>query len=305
LNQRSQIASEDSNWSTTVTGTTPALFQIRNWPAARGRVLEEGDEQNGAKVAVIGQTVAKQLYGSGDPVGQVLRVGNTPFEIVGVLQGKGQSPVGQDHDDAVFVPAKAFRSKLQGSLGNTLRGQILVSATTSDMTTVAQQQITELLRERHKIAAGDEDDFSVRNLAEFAESQQASTKTITTLLAAIAAVSLLVGGIGIINIMLVSVVERTREIGIRMAVGARPRDLLIQFLVESLVLSGLGGILGLAIGATAAFGLGSSFGWAAVFPTEVATLAIIVAGGVGLVFGLYPAVKASRLDPITALRVET
>ena len=303
-NLRSQVASDEANWSTTVTGTTPELFRIRNWAAVSGRVLEEADERGGTKVAVIGQTVAQQLFGGGDPVGQIVRVGSTPFEIVGVLAVKGQSAVGQDYDDTVFVPAKTFRTKLQGSLGNTLRGQILVSAISSESTSVAQEQITELLRERHKIAPGDDDDFSVRNLAEFAESQQASTKTITTLLAAIAAVSLLVGGIGIMNIMLVSVVERTREIGIRMAVGARPRDLLVQFLVESLVLSGIGGLLGLALGALGAFGLAGQFGWAAAFPSEVATLAVAVAGGVGVVFGLYPAVKASRLDPITALRVE-
>jgi putative ABC transport system permease protein len=305
LNLRGQISSEEQNWSTQVTGTTADFFRIRNWPAARGRVLDDADQAGGNKVAVVGQTVATQLYGDADPIGQTLRVKGTPFEIVGVLATKGQSPVGQDYDDAVFVPAKTFRSKLQGELGNVLRGQIMVSAVSSDATAVAQQQITALLRDRHKIPPGDDDDFSVRNLAEFAESQQASTNTITSLLAAIAAVSLLVGGIGIMNIMLVSVVERTREIGIRMAVGARPLDLMIQFLVESLVLSGLGGVIGLGVGAAAAFGLAAKFDWNAVFPTDVATLAVMVSAVVGLVFGLYPAIKASRLDPIVALRTET
>jgi putative ABC transport system permease protein len=212
--------------------------------------------------------------------------------------------MGQDYDDAVYIPARTFQAKIDGKLGQYLKGQLMVSATSPDDTGRAQDQITDLLRDRHKIAPGDDDDFAVRNLAEFAKAQAASTETITTMLAAIAAVSLLVGGIGIMNIMLVSVVERTREIGVRMAVGARPFDVLLQFLAEALILSALGGAIGLALGWLGAQQMSKQFGWTTVFPSETAAMAVAVSCGIGIAFGLYPALKASQLDPIAALRYE-
>jgi putative ABC transport system permease protein len=304
LQTKVQAAADDQNWNTQVTGTTPEYFLIRSWTTTSGQLFDDAAEAGGAKVAVVGNTVVQQLFGGADPVGQSIRLGNVPFEIIGVLAVKGQSPMGQDYDDVVIVPSKTFRSKLQAGLGNYLKGSIYVSADSPDDTSVAEAQVTAILRAHHKLGDDDEDDFRVRNLAEFAEAQAQSTDTITTLLAAIAAVSLLVGGIGVMNIMLVSVVERTREIGIRMAVGARPIDLMVQFLAEALVLAALGGVLGLALGALAASNLATRFGWAVVFPSDVAALAVLVSGGIGVAFGLYPAVKASRLDPITALRYE-
>ena len=305
LQSRAQLSSEEANWNTQVTGTTPDFLRLRNWKPAVGRSLDEDLESGGAKVAVLGQTVAWQLFGDGAPIGRSVRIKNTPFEVIGVLEAKGQAPNGQDYDDTLFIPLKTYRTKIEGGLGDFLRGSIYVSAATPELVAKAEQQVTDLLRERHKIRPGDEDDFRVRNLAEFATARKQTTDTITTLLAAIAAVSLVVGGIGVMNIMLVSVVERTREIGVRMAVGARPRDLLVQFLVESIVLAAVGGLLGLGLGAIAADQLAAALGWGSVFPTETALLALGVSSGVGVIFGLYPAVKASRLDPIVALRTET
>jgi len=305
LQVRAQVASDEANWNTQVTGTTIDFLRLRNWKPVSGKSLDEEKEQTGAKVVVLGQTVAWQLFGDAVPVGRSVRIKNTPFEVIGVLEAKGQAPNGQDYDDTVFIPMKTYRSKIEGGLGDYLRGSIYVSATDPEQINRAEAQVTSLLRERHKLGPNDEDDFRVRNLAEFATARKATTDTITTLLAAIAAVSLVVGGIGVMNIMLVSVVERTREIGIRMAVGARPIDLMIQFMVESIVLAGLGGLLGLGLGAVGADQLSAALGWHSVFPTETAFLAIGVSGGVGVVFGLYPAVKASQLDPIVALRAET
>ncbi|MBL8787020.1 MAG: ABC transporter permease [Deltaproteobacteria bacterium] len=305
LQTRAQIGAEEANWNTQVTGTTPDFLTLRQWPAEIGKSLNEEHEQSSAKVVVLGQTVAWQLFGDGSPIGRVVRIKNTPFEVIGVLSKKGQAPNGQDYDDTVFIPLATYRTKIEGGLGDFLRGSIYVSASTPEQVMRAEGQVTALLRERHRTAPGAEDDFRVRNLAEFATAREQTTGTITTLLAAIAAVSLVVGGIGVMNIMMVSVVERTREIGIRMAVGARPIDLLVQFLVEALVLSGIGGLLGLGLGAIAADQLAKALGWISVFPTETALMAIGVASGVGIVFGLYPAIKASRLDPIVALRTET
>jgi putative ABC transport system permease protein len=304
LQTRTQVASEEANWNTSVIGTTAVWFQIRNWAAAQGTVFDEDSGNSNAKIAVIGKTVATQLFGTANPIGQTMRIAGQPYEVVGVLTSKGQGPMG-DNDDAVEIPLKTYQQKLSKGLAKYVAGQILVSMVSDDMAERTMSQITGLLRDRHKLDSTDEDDFRIRNPAEFAQAQQDSTQRIATLLAIVAAVSLFVGGIGVMNIMLVSVIERTREIGIRMAVGAKPIDVMTQFLVESLVLATVGGLLGLALGAAAAKYMAGYFGWKFFFPATTAAIAFFVSGGVGVVFGLYPAIRASRLDPITALRYET
>jgi putative ABC transport system permease protein len=304
LQTRTQVAAEEANWNTSVIGTTAVWFQIRNWPAAQGAVFDEDSGNSNAKIAVIGKTVATQLYGTANPIGQTIRINNQPYDIVGVLASKGQGPMG-DNDDTLVIPVKTYQQKIEKGLAKYIRGQILVSMTADGLAERTMSQITALLRDRHKLDSSDEDDFRIRNPAEFAQAQQDSTQRIATLLAIVAAVSLFVGGIGVMNIMLVSVIERTREIGIRMAVGAKPIDVMTQFLVESLVLATVGGVLGLALGAGAAKYMAGYFGWKFFFPATTAAIAFVVAGGVGVVFGLYPAIRASRLDPITALRYET
>jgi putative ABC transport system permease protein len=304
LQSRTQVASEDANWNTSVIGTTGIWFQIRNWSAAQGVVLDEDSGNSNAKIAVIGKTVATQLYGTANPVGQTIRIAGQPYEVVGVLAAKGQGPLG-DNDDILVIPVKTYQQKIEKGLAKYVKGQIMISMTSDDLADRTMAQITSLLRDRHKLDGSDEDDFRIRNPAEFAQAQQDSTQRIAMLLALVAAASLLVGGIGVMNIMLVSVIERTREIGIRMAVGAKPVDVMTQFLVESLVLAALGGVLGLALGAFFAKLMAGYFGWQFFFPAATAAIAFLVAGGVGVVFGLYPAIRASRLDPITALRYET
>jgi putative ABC transport system permease protein len=304
LQTRTQVASEEANWNTQVVGTTAIWFQIRNWAAVQGTVFDDDTGNSNAKVAVIGHTVATQLYGTSNPVGQTIRIAGQPYEVIGVLASKGQGPMG-DYDDTLVIPVKTYEQKLSKGLAKYINGQVLISMVTDDSAERTMSSISGLLRDRHKLDASDEDDFRIRNPAEFAQAQQDSTQRIATLLAIVAAVSLFVGGIGVMNIMLVSVIERTREIGIRMAVGAKPIDVMTQFLVESLVLAVLGGMLGLALGAGAAKYMAGYFGWKFFFPATTAAIAFLVAGGVGVVFGLYPAIRASRLDPITALRYET
>jgi putative ABC transport system permease protein len=304
LQIKAQVASEDANWNTTVVGTTAVWFKIRSWGAAKGTVFDEDSGNSNAKIAVIGQTVATQLYGTSDPIGQTIRISGQPYEVVGVLATKGQGPQG-DNDDTLIIPVKTYQQKLEKGLAKYIKGQVMISMTADNAADRTMAQITSLLRDRHKLDSSDEDDFRIRNPAEFAQAQQDSTQRIATLLAIVAAVSLFVGGIGVMNIMLVSVIERTREIGIRMAVGAKPINVMTQFLVESLVLATVGGLLGLALGAGAAKYMAGYFGWKFFFPAATAAIAFLVAGGVGVVFGLYPAIRASRLDPITALRYET
>jgi len=304
LRSSAQVMSEDQNWTTSVTGTNPDYFQIRTWPVERGEPLTASDVDGAVKVAVLGRTVADKLFGASDPVGQVVRVKNIPFTVAGVLAAKGQSPVGQDYDDAVFVPVTTFAQKIQGGLKNYVAGQIFVGATSADTTDRAQRQIEGLLRDRHHLQASADDDFSIRNLSELASAQQEGTRTLTTLLACIAAVSLLVGGIGIMNIMLVSVTERTREIGVRMAVGAKGRDIRLQFLVEALTLALAGGVVGILLGVGLASYLAASLGWPVLFRPDIVVLAVGFSGAIGVGFGLYPAHKASELDPIQALRFE-
>ena len=299
------VQAEEQNWTTAVVGTTPEYFQIRSWSVASGQKLSAEDVSTGAKVVLLGQTVVEKLYGAGaNPVGRTVRIKMVPFQVIGVLAKKGQSPMGQDYDDAAFVPVSTFQSKVQGGLTKFLTGAIFVSAVSADATGRAQQQIGGLLRDRHRLGPGIDDDFSVRNLSEIASAQAQGTQVLTTLLASIAAVSLLVGGIGIMNIMLVSVTERTREIGIRMAVGGKPADILSQFVAEALALSAGGGLIGVALGIASALVLAHEFHWPTIIRPGTVALALGFSAVVGVVFGLYPARKASRLDPIDALRFE-
>ena len=305
LRTNAQVMSEDQNWGTQVLGSSPEYFQIRTWPAVQGALLTQSDVDTGTKVAVLGQTVADKLFGANsNPTGHSIRIKNVPFTVLGVLAKKGQSQWGNDYDDIVIVPVSTFQQKVKGSLKNFIEGSITVSATSADTTSKAESQIRALLRDRHRLPLGADDDFSIRNLSEVASAQQEGTRTLTTLLAAIAAVSLLVGGIGIMNIMLVSVTERTREIGLRMAVGAKPADIRLQFLVEALALAVTGGLIGVALGVFGAWRLATSFGWEVLYRPDIIVIAVGFSGLVGVVFGLYPAHKASRLDPITALRFE-
>ena len=305
LSSGAQLMSEDQNWSTRVYGTTPEFFMIRNWPTSMGSAISDSDVEGGTKVVFLGSTVVDKLFGpNADPVGQLIRIRNIPFEVKGVLAKKGQSPMGQDYDDAAYIPLKTFQTKIQGGLQQFISGVILIGATSESTTQVAVQQVTALLRDRHHIGLGQDDDFSIRNLTELASAQEQGTKTLTTLLASIAAVSLLVGGIGIMNIMLVSVTERTREIGVRMAVGAKPRNILAQFLVEALTLAIAGGVIGIGLGVLAAQRLAAQFHWPMLIRPDIIVVSVVFSALVGVVFGLYPARKASRLDPIDALRFE-
>ena len=305
LRSTAQLITEEQNWTTSVTGTTPDYFLVRSWPIAAGANFSQSDIDGATKVVVLGQTVVERLFGpNADPIGQLVRVRNIPFQVVGVLSRKGQSPTGQDFDDNAFIPSTTFMSKIQGGLKKYLQGSIMANGRSAADTSRAQRQITALLRERHNLQKGVEDDFSIRNLAEMANAQQEGTKTLTTLLASIAAVSLLVGGVGIMNIMLVSVTERTREIGLRMAVGARRFDILTQFLIEALTLSIAGGVIGVAAGLATAKQLASQFNWPLLIRPQIMVIAVGFSAVVGIGFGLYPARKASRLDPIEALRFE-
>jgi len=299
------IMAQDQNWTTSLTGSSSEFFDIRNWAIARGSLFGDSDVQGAGKVIVLGATVSDKLFGAGaDPVGKTVRIRSVPFLVVGLLQRKGQSPMGTDYDDAAFVPITTFQNQIQGGLQKYISGIILVSAVSPDDTRRAQAEITALLRDRHHLGTNDDDDFNIRNLTEIANAQQSGTQALTALLAAIAVVSLVVGGIGIMNIMLVSVTERTREIGVRMAVGAKPWHILAQFLAEAVTLSMLGGIMGVVIGSVIARLVAMRLGWSYAARVDMMLLSFGFSALVGVGFGLYPARKASRLDPIEALRYE-
>ena len=301
VNTRTQVIGGGTNWRTTINGVSTDFQTIRDWQTQSGTFFTDTDVRGLRKVAVIGTTVAENLYPGTDPVGSQIQIRNVPFEIVGVLAPKGQNAGGQDQDDIVVIPYTTAQSRLSG---NTRIWQILVSATSPDDIAAAQAEVRSIMRESHRIAEGDDDDFTVRNQTEIASAAQGTTKIMTWLLASIASVSLIVGGIGIMNIMLVSVTERTREIGIRMAIGARGSDVLTQFLVESIVMSVLGGAVGLAVGVGGAQLLAHFTGWSTSVPVQAVALAIGFSAAVGVFFGYYPARKAAALDPINALRYE-
>jgi putative ABC transport system permease protein len=297
-----QVVFGADNWFTNVQGTEPQYFDIRSWPMQEGVSFTESDVNSAADVAVIGATVQQNLFGAQDPVGQTVRISNLPFKVVGVLSAKGQSAaMGQDQDDVIFVPITTLQKKLTGEPW--LR-YIVVSAVSKDATYAAQEEITALLRDRHRIRPGQDDDFMVRNLADVAQLADQSSRVMTMLLASIAGVSLIVGGIGIMNIMLVSVTERTREIGVRMAIGATEEDVQRQFLIEAVVLSLMGGAAGIFFGVGSSLIISKLLGWAVLVSPLAIVAAVIFSAGVGVFFGFYPARKAARLDPIEALRFE-
>jgi putative ABC transport system permease protein len=301
VNSRSQVIAGNQNWSTQVQGTDVDFQQIRSWQTKYGNFFTPQDVNSAAKVAVLGTVVAETLFGPDiDPTGEIIRIRNQPFKVIGVMTSKGQGAFGQDQDDVIFAPYTTVQKKLQGiqHINN-----ISVSAETPDTAPVAAA-ITEALRLRHKLAPGEPDDFTVRTQEEIASLRTETTRTMTVLLAAIAGVSLVVGGIGIMNIMLVSVTERTREIGLRMAIGARGRDVLLQFLVEAIVISLFGGLIGIALGFALSLGIERFAQWPTSIPADWIAVAFGVAAATGVFFGFYPARKAASLDPIEALRFE-
>ena len=296
-----QIVYGNQNWGTTVQGVAPAYLDIRQWPVETGAMFTDSDVRGTAKVCVLGSKVRDQLFGTDDPVGQTIRIKDMPFKVVGVLIYKGGQGMGGDQDDVVLIPWTTAQRKL---LGITHLQGINVSAASQGQVTQAQDQITQLLRQRHKIREGDNDDFFIFTQLDIASTAESTSKVMTTLLASIAAVSLLVGGIGIMNIMLVSVTERTREIGIRRALGARRRDVLVQFLVEATFLSLAGGAIGAAIGVGTAKAITNIARWPTAVQPEVVLLALAFASLVGVFFGFYPAKRAADLDVIESLRYE-
>jgi len=304
INGVAQIVFGNQNWSTGVIGTTPEILEIRDWSLSLGRAFTQQDVDGATKVCLLGRTVVENLFGGIDPVGQIVRIKNIPFTVIGVLAPKGQTTWGQDQDDTVIVPLTTAQKKLFGMQFPGMVRQIAVQTKEPEVMKEAEDQINALLRQRHRIQPNQDNDFSVRNLTELMASQEESASVMSILLGAIASISLIVGGIGIMNIMLVSVTERTREIGIRIAVGAKGRDILLQFLIESLVLSLMGGILGIGIGIGGTLILSSFTRWPTLFSAEAVLLAFVFSGSVGVFFGFYPARKASLLNPIEALRYE-
>ncbi|HJV76344.1 MAG TPA: ABC transporter permease, partial [Noviherbaspirillum sp.] len=293
-------------WATQIYGVTPEYFDAREWSLQSGRMFEQAELTGAAKVAVIGQTVATQLFGDMDPIDQTIRVRKVPFTVIGVLEKKGQSMIGQDQDDTIMVPLSTARNRLFGNTQGKLRrvGTIQIKIREGADMKEAENKIRELMRQRQRTQAGQDDAFTLRNMSELLQAQEESSRIMTLLLAAVASVSLLVGGIGIMNIMLVSVTERTREIGLRMAVGARGSDILNQFLVESVTLSLIGGFFGIVLGFAASWLVGEFAGWSTRLSPESIVFAVGFSAAIGIFFGFYPARKAASLLPIQALRYE-
>jgi len=301
LRRQEQVVAANLNWGTLAQGVAPEFQQIRDWEVAQGRFLHEGDMESAAKVAVIGQTVARQLFGSDDALDAVIRIRNIPFRVVGVLVAKGQTGQGTDQDDTVMIPYTTMQKRL---MRITWVQSIVVKAVSAERVDEAQEQINLLLRQRHRIVSGREDDFNVRNLSDIAEAATTTARVMAVLLGSVASISLLVGGIGIMNIMLVSVTERTREIGIRMAVGARSRDIMLQFLVEAVVMAATGGLIGILLGVGSSEVIKQWAQWPTLINPAIIAIAFLFSGAVGVFFGFYPAKKAANLDPIEALRYE-
>lgn len=299
-----QLTYGNQNWSTTVGGTTMPYFMIRNYEIESGRGFLPEDNKNSTKVAVLGQTVATELFGDVDPINKTIRIGNIPFKVIGLLKSKGSSGMGQDQDDLVFIPITTAQRKVFGTDFPGTVNMITVKAQNEDALNIAQEDITDILKSRHNIGKNQDNDFEIRNLAEMQETIKSTTKTMSLLLGAIAGVSLIVGGIGIMNIMLVSVTERTKEIGIRMAIGAKASDIRVQFLIESFLLSMVGGLIGVVIGIGGAHLMHNLAGMNIAITAESILLSLGFSAGIGIGFGYYPAYKASLLNPIDALRYE-
>lgn len=301
-----QVVAGGNNWATQVYGVTPDWFEARDWPLEEGRIFEQAEMQGSAKVIILGQTVAEELFGDEDPINQSVRVKNIPFTVIGVLSRKGQSMMGTDQDDTAVIPISTHRNRLFGNQQGKLRRVNVIQVKVWEGASMAdaEEHIRDLMRQRQRTQPGQDDQFTLRNLTELLQAHEASSRMMTLLLAAVASVSLLVGGIGIMNIMLVSVTERTREIGLRMAIGARARDILTQFLVEAITLSVIGGFIGIVVGAAGSALIAHFAGWATKLSAASIVLAVGFSAAIGIFFGFYPARKASRLLPIEALRYE-
>ena len=301
-----QVVYGNLNWATVIQGVTPDYFEARDWPVVDGRAINPEDVEGATKIALLGQTTALNLFGESEPLGQIIRIKKVPFTVVAVLSRKGQNSWGQDQDDVILIPISTAKKKVLGVSQANPRavGSISIKIRPDEDMVEAENQIRALLRQRHRLQPFQDDDFWLRNLSEVLQTQEESSKVMTYLLAAIASVSLLVGGIGIMNIMLVSVTERTREIGLRMAVGARRRHILLQFLIEAITLSLIGGIIGIALGLGGSRAISYFAEWRTLVAPESIVIAFGFAAGIGIFFGFYPARKASRLDPIEALRYE-
>jgi len=304
LRGTAQLVAGNMNWSTEIMGTTPDFLLIRDWKLASGREMTSVDIDTGQKVCILGKTVAENLFGDEDPTGKQVRIKGVPFQVIGLLASKGRSAQGSDQDDVIFMPFSTAQRKILGNAFPGTVGPTLVQAVSQDRITQAETEITGLLDQRHHVSATKERDYNVRNLSELLAVSQQSAKTMSMLLGAVASISLLVGGIGIMNIMLVSVTERTREIGIRMAIGAKERDILLQFLAEAVLLTMLGGAIGIALGVAGAFLISQLLGWATLISSQSIVLAVVFSSAIGIFFGFYPARKAAGLNPIDALRYE-
>ena len=299
-----QVVYGNQNWSTIVMGCTPENLVVRNWSLSAGRNISQSDVDGATKTCLIGQTVAENLFGAEDPVGRIIRIKKIPFMVIGILEGKGQTPQGQDQDDVIYIPITTAQRKVFGSQFPGTVGSVMIQARSEDVLDKAEEEVTELLDQRHRIGPSRERDFTVRNLSELLAVREESSTVMSVLLGAVASISLIVGGIGIMNIMLVSVTERTREIGIRLAIGAKKRDILLQFLTEAVLLTTVGGIIGMGLGVVSAMIISKVMEWPTLISTSAVLIAFLFSSGVGVFFGFYPARKAAGLNPIEALRYE-